>query len=125
MTTSKISLGAINMTANNPKAQAAFWSAVTGSEISGSGESYYLAPNGPEGFGMFFQSTAEPRLQTQDAHLDLTVSWGSREQEVARLIKMGATHKWDVLEEFEHVQWTTLVDPEGNLFCIAEHPPVH
>jgi hypothetical protein len=22
------------------------------------------------------------------------------------------------------VQWTTLADPEGNLFCVAEHPPV-
>lgn len=26
-------------------------------------------------------------------------------------------------EEFAHVRWTTLADPEGNLFCVAEHPP--
>jgi hypothetical protein len=30
---------------------------------------------------------------------------------------------WDVLDEHPHVRWTTLADPEGNLFCIAEHPP--
>ncbi|MBV1777643.1 hypothetical protein KRR55_00800 [Paeniglutamicibacter sp. ABSL32-1] len=57
------------------------------------------------------------------AHWDLTVPWGSRATEVERLIGLGATHQWDVLEEFSHVQWTTLADPEGNLFCVAEHPP--
>lgn len=56
--------------------------------------------------------------------MDLTVPWGSRESEVERVLELGATFKWDVLEEFAHVQWTTLADPEGNLFCIAEHPPV-
>jgi len=124
MSTAKISLGAINMTADDPKAQATFWSAVTGNEISGGGDSYYLAPNGSGGFGMFFQGAAAPRLQSQDSHLDLTVPWGSRVSEVQRVIELGATYKWDVLEEFEHVRWTTLADPEGNLFCIAEHPPV-
>jgi len=125
MSSLKISLGAINLTAENPQAQAAFWSAVTGNEISGGGDSFYLAPNGPDGFGMFFQPSSGPRLQSQDSHMDLTVPWGSRAQEVQRAIDLGATYQWDVLEEHEHVQWTTLADPEGNLFCIAEHPPVH
>lgn len=113
------------MTATDPQAQANFWAAVTGNQISGGGDSYYLAPNGESGFGMFFQASSEPRPDTQVAHMDLTVPWGTRAQEVQRVIELGATHKWDVLEEFEHVQWTTLADPEGNLFCIAEHPPVH
>jgi hypothetical protein len=42
---------------------------------------------------------------------------------VRRIIGLGATHRWDVLDEVPHVRWTTLSDPEGNLFCIAEHPP--
>lgn len=124
MNSSKITLGAINMTAVDPKEQAGFWSAVTGNQISGGPESYYLAPNGPCGFGMFFQPASQPPAQSQVSHLDLTVPWGSREQEVARVIALGAMHQWDVLEEFEHVQWSTLTDPEGNYFCIAEHPPV-
>jgi hypothetical protein len=56
-------------------------------------------------------------------HVDLTVGWGSRASTVERLLACGATRQWDVLEEHEHVQWTTLADPEGNLFCVAEHPP--
>lgn len=36
---------------------------------------------------------------------------------------LGANVEWHVLDEYPHVQWTTLSDPEGNLFCIAEHPP--
>jgi len=28
-----------------------------------------------------------------------------------------------VLDEVPWVQWSTLSDPEDNLFCIAEHPP--
>ncbi|MDY7558893.1 VOC family protein [Cryobacterium sp. 10C3] len=55
--------------------------------------------------------------------MDLTVPWGSRRAEVERLLGLGAVYQWDVLDEFPHVQWTTLADPEGNLFCLAEHPP--
>jgi hypothetical protein len=29
----------------------------------------------------------------------------------------------DVLDEIPWVRWTTLADPEGNSFCITEHPP--
>lgn len=124
MTQSQITLGAINLEAANPQALATFWASVTGSEISGGGDSYYLPPSGTGGFGMFFQPSTRPRSETQIAHWDLTVPWGSRAAEVARVIALGATHKWDVLEEVAHVQWSTLADPEGNLFCIAEHPPV-
>lgn len=56
-------------------------------------------------------------------HLDLTVPWGRREGEVTRLEALGATTRWHVLDEHPHVQWTTMADPEGNLFCLAEHAP--
>lgn len=32
-------------------------------------------------------------------HLDLTVPWGTRQIEVARLEKLGATTRWHVLDE--------------------------
>jgi hypothetical protein len=51
------------------------------------------------------------------------VPWGARQGEVDRLVAGGATWQWDVLDEHPHVRWTTLADPEGNLFCVAEHPP--
>ena len=125
MTNHPITLGAINLEAEDPTALAAFWAAVTGAEPSAGGDSVYLPPNGPGGFGMFFQPGTTPRSASQVAHWDLTVPWGSREAEVQRLVGLGATHQWDVLDEVPHVRWTTLADPEGNLFCVAEHPPVH
>jgi hypothetical protein len=98
MSHTPITLGAINIEAVDPGAHAA-------------------------GFGMFFQPASASRPEHQVMHPDLTVPWGSRAPEVERLLGLGATFRWDVLDEFPHVQWTTLADPEGNLFCIAEHPP--
>jgi hypothetical protein len=119
-----ITLGAINIETQDAAALAGFWAAVTGSAPSRSGDSVYLPPAGPDGFAMFFQPRNGPRPERQTSHLDLTVPWGSRQTEVERLLGLGASHRWDVLDEVPHVQWTTLADPEGNLFCVAEHPPV-
>ncbi|MFT2816216.1 VOC family protein [Leifsonia sp. A12D58] len=124
MTTHQITLGAVNMDAQNPATLAEFWASVTGAVPSPGGDAVYLPPAFPGGFGMFFQPQSGSRPDHQGSHLDLTVPWGSREAEVERLLGLGATHKWDVLDEFPHVKWTTMADPEGNLFCIAEHPPV-
>lgn len=118
-----ISLGAFNLEAQDPGALAAFWASVTGATPAPGGESVYLPAADPDGFAMFFQPLTAPRPTHQAAHLDLTVPWGSRASEVARVVALGAIHRWDVLEEQPHVQWSTLEDPEGNLFCIAEHPP--
>ncbi|MFC9835068.1 VOC family protein [Rhodococcus sp. NPDC127530] len=119
----QISLGAINLEAADPAALAAFWAGVTGAAPLPGGDSVYLPPAGPNGFAMFFQPLTGPRPERQAIHPDLTVPWGSRQPEVERLLTLGATHRWDVLDEHPHVQWTTLADPEGNLFCVAEHPP--
>lgn len=123
MTGHRITLGAINLEAEDPAALAEFWAGVTGAVPSPGGEAVYLPPAGPDGFGMFFQPMSEPRPERQTIHLDLTVPWGWRRSEVERLVALGATFRWDVLDEVPHVQWTTLADPEGNLFCVAEHPP--
>ncbi|MFC9771746.1 VOC family protein [Pseudarthrobacter sp. NPDC127529] len=111
------------MEAQDPAALAEFWASVTGAFPSPGGDSVYLPPAGPGGFAMFFQPRTGPRPEHQPFHLDLTVPWGSRPTEVDRLLSLGATYRWDVLDEFPHVQWTTLADLEGNLFCVAEHPP--
>ena len=120
----QISLGAINLEVAHPAALAAFWAGVTGATPLPGGDSVYLPPADPDGFAMFFQPLTGARPERQAIHLDLTVPWGSRQREVERLLALGATHRWDVLDEHPHVQWTTLADPEGNLFCVAEHPPV-
>lgn len=122
MTDPVVTLGAVNVEASDPEALATFWAAVTGGRPSTYGGQVFLDA-GPGGFAMFFQPLVEARAPHQVTHLDLTVPWGTREETVARLLDLGATFRWEVLEEHEHVRWTTLADPEGNLFCVAEHPP--
>lgn len=111
------------MEAADPARLAAFWAAVTGAEPT-SYEGFVLLPAvDPSSFAMFFQPLTGPRPDRNTSHLDLTVSWGERERTVQRLLDLGAVHQWEVLDEYPHVRWTTLADPEGNLFCIAEHRP--
>lgn len=118
-----ITLGAYNVEADDPERLARFWADLTGGSMHVAGDSVYVEPAAPSGFGVFVQPISGPRPDRQLGHLDLTVPWGQRPAAVDRAVEAGARVQWDVLEEFAHVQWTTLADPEGNLFCIAEHPP--
>lgn len=116
-------LGAVNMQAQDPAALAGFWAHALGTTPSPVGASVYLPAAGPGGFAVFLQPLTGPRPDHQMTHLDLTVAWGTRQAEVERLLDLGATYRREVLDEYPHVRWTTLADPEGNLFCVAEHPP--
>jgi hypothetical protein len=119
-----ITLGSVNVEADAPRVLAAFWAHLLGTEVSGEHEGHvFLSASEPGGFAMFFQPRTGPRPEHQGQHLDLTVPWGTRADEVGRAVRLGATHRWDVLDEVPWVQWSTLADPEGNLFCLAEHPP--
>ena len=118
-----MTLGAYNFEASYPRKLSQFWSGLTGGSTHPGGDSVYIAPAGEHGFGLFIQPLLGTRPDRQLAHLDLTVPWGTRASEVERAVSLGATVQWHVLDEHPHVQWTTLSDPEGNLFCIAEHPP--
>ena len=125
MTTSTaISLGAVNVAADDPAALAGIWMELLGSTMAGQQDDFvFLEPAVDGGFAMFFQRRSGPRPERSGQHLDLTVPWGTRTAQVARAVTLGATHHWDVLDEVPWVQWSTLSDPEGNLFCLAEHPP--
>lgn len=119
----QVTLGSINIEAADPHELARFWASVTGGTPAPADDSVYLPSAGPGGFAMFFQPLTGPRPNRLTIHLDLTVPWRTRSREVDRLVSVGATRRWDVLDEQPHVQWTTMADPEGNLFCVAEHPP--
>jgi hypothetical protein len=120
-----ITLGSVNVEADDPVALAAFWARLLGGAVQGEHDGHvFVAAREPGGFAMFFRPRTGPRPERQGQHLDLTVPWGSRQEEVGRAVGLGAAHRWDVLDEMPWVQWSTLSDPEGNLFCIAEHPPV-
>ncbi len=64
-----------------------------------------------------FLQVPEPKTAKNRTHLDLDAS--DREAEIERLVGLGAT----VVHEKNEwgISWTTLADPEGNEFCVAEH----
>jgi len=118
-----ITLGSVNVEADDPAGLARFWAGLLGTSIAGQQDGHVFLAARPGGFAMFFQPRNAPRPEHQAQHLDLTVPWETRVAEVERAVALGATHRWDVLDEVPWVRWSTLSDPEGNLFCLAEHPP--
>ena len=59
----------------------------------------------------------EPKTVKNRVHLDLTSSAADRDQEIARLITLGA-RRVDIGQTGTE-SWTVLADPEGNEFCVV------
>ena len=62
-----------------------------------------------------FVRVPEPKVAKNRMHLDLMAD--DPEDEVVRLVALGATRVADV-EEYGY-EWTVMADPEGNEFCVA------
>jgi len=95
-----------------------FWANVLGRELDPEPTPFFTSmghhTNDGQGVMMFIQ-VPEGKTVKNRVHLDLQTL--DREAEVARLVELGATvhsehHEYDTT-------WTTLLDPEGNEFCIA------
>jgi Glyoxalase-like domain len=68
-----------------------------------------------------FQKVPEERAGKNRLHLDLGAPVGERQAEVERLVGLGATVLGERGGDAEGMVWTTLTDPDGNEFCVAEH----
>jgi hypothetical protein len=68
-----------------------------------------------DGPTLFFQLAPRPKTTRNRVHLDLAC--GSRADEVARLVSLGARVR------DTHAAFTVMLDPEGNEFCIQEPTP--
>ena len=71
---------------------------------------------GPVPPTMFLAAVAEDKVTKNRMHLDLSPVDRSRDEEVERLLALGATHA-DVGQTGEE-SWVLLADPEGNEFCV-------
>lgn len=117
-------IAAVTLDCANALTLAEFWSAVLGRPID-EGEpaaspffARIAASDGDDaGPMMMFIQVPEPKTVKNRTHLDLGTD--DREAEVKRLLELGATRVHD--KDEWGVQWTTLADPEGNEFCVAEH----
>jgi hypothetical protein len=68
--------------------------------------------------GLMFLQVPEPRSGKNRVHIDLLTD--DKATAVARALELGATTLGD-FDEYGAV-WTTLTDPEGNVFDIAARP---
>jgi predicted enzyme related to lactoylglutathione lyase len=99
-------------------ALAQFWSGVTGCPLNpedrpGDKETQVMLPQGPM---LHFNQVPEPKMVKNRIHLCLRPET-SREEEVKRLLGLGATFVADHRNP-DGSGWAILADPEGNEFCV-------
>ena len=111
----------------DPYRLAGFWSEVTGySEDPENGN----APEDPEALlvgadgqpNLLFIKVPEGKTTKNRVHLDLMPTQHTRDQEVARLLELGATLVADHRRP-DGTGWVVLADPEGNEFCVERSAP--
>jgi predicted enzyme related to lactoylglutathione lyase len=105
--------------AGDPFTLAQFWSGVVGHPVHpgcgpGDEEVVIEPPNGPR---LFFQAVPESKTVKNRVHVCLRAGDRSRDEEVERLLALGATVFADHRKSPE-TGWVVLGDPEGNEFCV-------
>jgi predicted enzyme related to lactoylglutathione lyase len=107
--------------ARDAHAQSVFWGAVLGftedpddPNEPGHEECMIFSPDRSQ--RVLFIEVPEGKQVKNRLHLDLVPVEGSRDEELARLLELGAT----VVEDLRRPDggWVVLADPEGNEFCI-------
>lgn len=72
---------------------------------------------------LLFIRVPDEKVVKNRLHLDLRPVDGTREEEVQRLVTLGATQLADFRRP-DGSGWITLADPEGNEFCVLSAGPV-
>jgi catechol 2,3-dioxygenase-like lactoylglutathione lyase family enzyme len=108
-------------------AQSLFWSQVLGftedpddPNEPGHAECLIMSPDRHQ--LLLFITVPDAKQVKNRVHLDLRPVDGTREQEVERVLALGATHLADHRRP-DGSGWITLADPEGNEFCILPTKP--
>lgn len=109
----------------DPKGLARFWCSVLGYEVQDEDEGIVTigpptvpeAKNhlGPVPPALTFARVPEGKTAKNRVHLDLNPTDREQDEEVRRLLDLGARHV-DVGQG--DVSWVVLADPEGNEFCV-------
>lgn len=100
----------------DPYGLAGFWSRVLGLPVhegDEQGDEYALI----EGAGLLFVTVPEAKTVKNRVHLDLQPQDRTRDEEVERLLAIGATLV-DDRRRPDGGGWAVLADPEGNEFCV-------
>ncbi|WP_280449662.1 VOC family protein [Nocardia brasiliensis] len=104
----------------DPYQLATFWAAATGwpvSDADQAGDEEVLLEAPAPVPGVLFIQVPEGKKVKNRVHFDWMPSERARDEEVDRLIALGATLYEDHRTP-EGSGWVTLLDPEGNEFCV-------
>ena len=105
----------------DPYRQALFWSEVTGWQEDPEDPNNPGDPEGrivtAGGISLLFIPVAEGKTVKNRMHLDLTPTARSRDEEVTRLLGIGAAVVDDQRRP-DGTGWVVMADPEGNEFCV-------
>jgi predicted enzyme related to lactoylglutathione lyase len=97
---------------------ARFWTQALGWRILSERErEIVIGTDDSAAVGLCFMPVSDPKTVKNRVHLDLTTSAGDRDQEIERLVALGA-RRVDVGQAGTE-SWTVLADPEGNEFCVV------
>ena len=116
--TSTLSLGQVVIDAADAAAIAGFWSRLLDRPlVHGANQYFAVVPPAPDRSvpALMFLAVPEPRSGKNRLHLDLVSP--DQPAEVERAVRLGATKLGDFAEY--GTRWTTLADPEGNVFDIG------
>jgi predicted enzyme related to lactoylglutathione lyase len=116
-----LSVRSVTVDCADPYRQARFWSQVTGWQEDPDDPNQPDDPEGRivagQGFSLLFIPVPEAKVVKNRMHLDLLPTNRSRDEEVERLLGIGATLVEDH-RKADGAGWVTLADPEGNEFCV-------
>jgi Glyoxalase-like domain len=110
----------------DPSGLARFWRAVLNYEVKEEDEGIVTigahtapegkSPSGPVPPVLTFARVPEGKIVKNRLHLDVSPTDKEQDEEVRRLLGLGARHA-DVGQTGEE-SWVCLADPEGNEFCV-------
>jgi predicted enzyme related to lactoylglutathione lyase len=116
----------ITIDCSDAHALAGFWSQVLGWNAYFDDDpevlvaaSFPADPTGPP--SLLFIPVPEGKTAKNRMHVDISTDDRSRDEEVARLIGLGAVLRADHRTE-DGAGWVVMNDPEGNEFCIERGP---
>lgn len=107
----------INIDCNDPRLMAEFWGHVLGWEVQENDDVLWMSASGapfPD-LLLVFVPVPEKKTVKDRIHLDVSPVGCDRDEEVERLVGLGA-QRVDVGQGEQ--PWVVLADPEGNEFCV-------
>ncbi len=110
----------ITFDAHDPYETARFWSALTGYALDDSApqdDEVVLTAGRPGVPGLLFIRVPEDKTVKNRVHLDIQPPSGTRDQEVERLVGLGAGIIDDQRTP-DGLGWVVMADVEGNEFCV-------